>query len=65
MKKEKAIIVSGDDEIGRCPKCGKCALEYGTEGIDEDRYYFSWICENCGAAGKEWYQMDFVEHTLD
>ncbi len=52
------------NEAGVCPLCGKAALEYGNPGIQDESYFYSWSCANCGASGKEWYNLVFSEHTV-
>ena len=50
------------NEAGVCPLCGKASLEYGNSGIQDENYFYSWSCANCGASGKEWYNLVFSEH---
>lgn len=49
---------------GVCPVCGSESLNYGSSGVDEGGYFYSWECEKCGACGKEWYDLVFSGHVL-
>lgn len=53
------------NEPGICPLCGSGALVYGSSGINGDSYFYSWECKDCGACGKEWYDLVFSEHTIE
>ena len=55
------------ESMGECPVCGKCDLTYGNPCVDVETYqcYFSWTCEQCGASGKEVYNLEFARHLVD
>ena len=52
-------------EEGQCPKCGNYNLDYGTVKVSDNAIYYPWTCEDCGATGKEWYDLEFSEQELD
>ena len=52
-------------EEGQCPKCGNYDLDYGAVKFSDDAIYYPWTCEDCGATGKEWYDLEFSEQELD
>ena len=48
---------------GICPVCEvEGNLEYGDYFIDDCIVKFPWKCDDCGASGKELYNMEFTEH---
>lgn len=49
------------DEPGVCPLCDG-VLRYGALEITDELRTQDWTCENCGATGKEAYQMVFDCH---
>lgn len=56
------------NEQGKCPLCNSMNLSYGTMEIDGElgnSCYYPWHCDDCGADGKEWYNMSFDSHTID
>ncbi len=53
------------DNAGRCPKCGEANLNYGVVEPEDNMIYYPWACGSCGAIGKEWYSIEFIEHTID
>lgn len=50
---------------GQCPKCGNYNLYYDPMEIEGNSVYYPWTCEDCGASGKEWYNLEFSEQELD
>lgn len=50
-------------EQGTCPNCQKNNLEYGDSVVEGDQIYYEWECMTCGATGKEWYSLEFIEHV--
>lgn len=52
-------------EMGKCPKCGGYNLKYGVMQPIENSIYYPWECEDCGASGKEYYDLIFSEQELD
>lgn len=52
-------------EEGQCPKCGNYNLDYGVVEFSDNAIYYPWTCEDCGATGKEWYDLEFSEQELD
>ena len=64
--KECVTIGTKQHDAGTCPNCGNGDLKYrgGTvEGIDN--YFYNWTCEECGAFGRECYDMVFSEQIID
>ena len=53
-------------EAGKCPKCGKSyTLDYDPIELDGDSVYYPWTCADCGATGKEVYNLEFVSQELN
>lgn len=52
-------------EEGKCPKCGKYNLEYEALEVSENSVYYPWTCPDCGASGKEWYDLVFSEQECE
>lgn len=52
-------------EEGKCPKCGNYNLDYDPMEIEGNSVYYPWTCEDCGATGKEWYNLEFSEQELE
>ena len=50
---------------GQCPKCKNWNLDYDEMEIEGNSIYYPWTCEDCGASGKEWYNLEFSEQELD
>lgn len=52
------------NEMGTCPMCNGCNLDYGCADFVEDMVYYPWTCADCRAEGEEWYKLDFVGHNV-
>lgn len=52
-------------ERGKCPKCGQLSLDYGVLDVVGNIGYYPFVCFNCGCTGKEWYDFEFTEQTID
>lgn len=70
MLQELASTLSGGKVLkhngaGVCPACGSKNLVYGDSGPRDDSYFYSWECEDCGARGKEWYDLVFSENIVE
>lgn len=52
-----------NQEMGFCPKCNSPNLLYGGSGIDNDEYYYEYVCDSCQFEGIEWYSLKFELHT--
>lgn len=50
---------------GKCPKCNSGNLNYGDSGEEGESYYYEFTCDDCGAEGKEWYFMEYVESIVN
>ena len=53
--------------VGECPQCKSVNLCYQANpktGGDGGVYY-PYVCNACGAAGKEWYTVEYEKTTLD
>lgn len=59
MEKYKEI------EQGICPVCGSENLNYEGLEPEEEMIVYPWTCENCGATGSEWYELQFAGHNVD
>lgn len=51
-------------EEGKCPKCGRYNLDYDALEIGDNAVYYPWTCPDCGASGKEWYELTFCEQEI-
>ena len=49
------------DEPEICPICGN-SLHYGANEVTDELRIKEWVCESCGATGKEGYRMVFDCH---
>jgi len=50
-----------DSEEGKCPVCSRLGqLEYDGKAVMEGEHiYYNFTCPDCGATGKEWYEITF------
>ena len=51
-------------EERKCPRCGKYNLNYKALEMGDNAVYYPWTCTNCGASGKEWYELPFCEQKI-
>jgi len=63
--KECVTIGTNRHEVGVCPNCGSRTLEYVGGGVTETSYIHKWTCGDCGANGRECYNLTFSEHIID
>lgn len=58
---------SEEQEPGRCPVCNLPGrLEYDSKPVMEGEYlYYNFTCPDCGATGKEWYEVTFDSIVAD
>ena len=49
---------------GCCPKCGCDELTYDDTQMEADMVGYEFICDNCGAEGIEWYNLDYTESII-
>ncbi len=47
-----------------CPCCNHFDLEYSDSGMIDKNYYYDWKCPNCGAEGREWFDIIFSAHEI-
>lgn len=48
---------------GICPVCGsEDGLEYDGYEVEDNSLKYPWTCNSCGAAGDEFYDINFSEH---
>lgn len=52
-----------EHEQGICPACGSDGLTYGGSVKQDIALGYQFMCESCGFAGIEWYNLHFTEHT--
>lgn len=52
-----------DDEPGICPQCGRANLEWEASYPEDNMYCYEFTCQDCGAEGKEWYELMY-EKTI-
>ena len=62
---KKAEIYSNSKEPGICPKCKSEALSYGDTELSDGNMYYRFTCDDCGAKGKEWYNVQFSEGVVE
>ena len=63
------VVVGTESETKKgdartCPTCGS-EVEYGRGQVDGNDYVYKWTCEECGAYGREYYDMTFSESIVD
>ena len=61
-EKNMSHFVDGSGAQGICPCCGSENLTYGKVVDDDCGVAYPWQCDDCGAKGKETYEIDFVGH---
>ena len=47
---------------GNCPVCGSDNLTYSAVQDCDVGICYPWVCDDCGASGKECYSIDFDSH---
>ena len=50
---------------GICPKCGSENLDYQDSEEKDEYLVYEFECEKCGATGKEWYTVSYLETVLN
>ena len=51
-------------EIDHCSVCGSDNVEHSNQEIDGDNVGYDIRCLDCGAYGKEWYQLVYHETIM-
>ena len=52
--------------LGTCPNCDSIDLTYAEERIFEgNQLYMEFVCDDCGAKGKEWYEVKPLEIVVE
>jgi DNA-directed RNA polymerase subunit M/transcription elongation factor TFIIS len=46
---------------GECPKCGSLMILYGALEVQDGGVYYPFNCPKCGASGREWHELVYVE----
>lgn len=62
MSSKIIVIDRMEGSQGNCPVCGGDCLDYGVVQDCDIGICYPWFCEECGAAGKECYSIDFDSH---
>lgn len=57
------MAITENEFAGACPKCGKHNLVYEVCVNDAEYLYHPYTCKDCDFSGKEWYTIEFYEHT--
>lgn len=52
-------------EQGKCPCCGGYSLEYDPIVVEGQQLYYPYFCPGCDFRGREWYALEFIEHSED
>lgn len=60
MKEKKYI----SNKQGECPVCGSYELEYMDSELEGDCLFYDYVCQKCGAEGREWYSVVFDTHAV-
>jgi hypothetical protein len=63
MKKKKPVTKIGE-LAGVCTFCTSENIKYGCMEWTMDSLYYPVECLDCGAEGKEWYEVTFVETIM-
>lgn len=57
---------SKKQQLNCCPVCGGLHIfDYHGTLNDGNQIGYRWTCARCKATGVEWYQLTFIEHTVD
>lgn len=55
------MIHLAEDAEGCCPKCSSDELDYDGHEFDFDgSIWYDFTCNDCGAKGKEWYNLSYA-----
>ena len=66
---KKHVVVGTESETKKpdaaiCPVCGS-DVEYGGGEVEDCDYVYKWTCDDCGAYGRDYYDMVFSESIVD
>jgi len=66
----KEHVAVGTESETRTPDAATCSacgseVEYNGGQVDESDYVYKWTCEECGAYGRDYYDMAFSESIVD
>ncbi len=50
---------------GKCPNCKSEVLVYSQEEYYQDSLTYPFECANCNLIGREWYDIEYAETTID
>ena len=50
---------------GVCPYCEKTNLDYHDSEVEGEMYFYYFECPDCGAVGKEWYNLKYCESSFE
>tara|TARA_B100001964_G_scaffold189124_1_gene210702 strand:+ start:252 stop:443 length:192 start_codon:yes stop_codon:yes gene_type:complete len=50
---------------GKCPNCESVNLDYEPEQYYQDSLTYQFTCSECGLVGREWYNIEYSETTID
>ena len=53
------------EETEECPICNSNDIDYGVCVPKGEQLFYPWKCNECGASGKEWYLVEFIETVCD
>jgi Zn finger protein HypA/HybF involved in hydrogenase expression len=67
---KKHVVIGAENETekpeaGNCPICGSDDLEYDGFLVEDSDGIYKWECSQCGAYGREYYDMTFSESIVD
>jgi len=62
-KEQPEYITTSELKKGSCPKCGGGCLSYGSLdlSVDGDMVFYPFTCDDCGANGKEFYALEWID----
>lgn len=58
--KEELVIT----EEGKCAVCGGKNVQYGDSEVAEQSVYYEIDCDDCGACGREWYNLEYQDTRM-
>ncbi len=50
---------------GECGCCGSVNLEFGPLEAGNNGAHYPFMCKNCGASGKAWYNIEYSKTIME
>lgn len=51
--------------VGECGKCKSVNLDYGDLESEGESIYYEFECEDCGAKGREYYDLEYSKTVMN